>query len=185
MKKLAVLVTAIIFLTGFTANAQMHHGKNQKQGQKKGMMMQKREMMQGNMMQGMMGKQMPMKKYMMTINKLPGMQSTLSLSQKQTEKLIDLRTAFKKKQAEFKGDMAKERMELHNLLDQNASVNEVRNQVEKCTSIHVNMMVAAYETANKMKSELSDEQKEQLKNMMSSKGSMMNGGMKKMHGTTN
>jgi outer membrane biogenesis lipoprotein LolB len=181
MKKLAVLVTAIFFLAGFTANAQMHHEKSQKQG----MMMQKSEMMEGCMMQGMMGQQMPMKKYMMTVNMLPGMQSKLSLSEEQTKKLIDLQTAFKEKQAEFKGDMAKNRMELQNLLDQNASVNEVRSQVEECTNIHVNMMMAAYETANKMKSVLSDAQKEQLKNMMSSKDSMMKGGMKNMHGTAN
>ena len=185
MKKLAILVTVILFMVDFSANAQMHHGNNQKQDQMQGKMMQKGEMMQGGMMQGMMGQQMPMKKYMMTVNMLPQMQSKLSLSQEQTEKLIDLQTAFKKKQVEFKGDMAKKRMELQNLLDQNASVNEVRSQVEKCTNIHVNMMVAAYETANKMKSVLSDTQKEQLKNMMSSKGSMMNGGMKNMHGTTN
>lgn len=185
MKKLAVVVTAILFLAGFTANAQMHHGKSQKQGQKQGMMMQKSEMMQGSMMQGMMGQQMPMKKYMMTVNMLPRMQSKLSLTQEQTEKLIDLQTAFKKKQVEFKGDMAKKRMELKNLLDQNASGNKVRSQIEQCTNIHVNMMVAAYETANKMKSVLSDTQKEQLKNMMSSKGSMMKGDMKNMHRNTN
>jgi len=181
MKKLAVLVTAILFLAGFTANAQMHPGKSQQQG----MMMQKSGMMQGGMMQGMMGQQMPMKKYMMTVNMLPEMQSKLSLSQEQTEKLIDLQTAFKKKQVGFKGDMAKNRVKLQNLLDKNASANEVRSKVEECTNIHVNMMVAAYETANKMKSVLSDAQREQLKNMMSSKDSMMKGGMKNMHGTDN
>ena len=167
MKKLAVLVTVILFLAGFTANAQMHHGNNQKQG----MMMQK-----GEMMQGMMGQQIPMKKYMMTVNMLPQMQSKLSLSQKQTEKLIDLQTEFKKKQVEFKGDMTKQRMVLQNLLDQNASTDKVKSQIEKCTNIHINMMVATYETANKMKSVLSDTQKEQLKNTMM-KGGMMQGGM--------
>jgi hypothetical protein len=39
------------------------------------------------------------------------------------------------------------------------------------------MKVAAYETAGKMKAVLTNDQKEQLKNMMMQQGGMMKGGM--------
>lgn len=156
MKKLTLLVVAILLLTGFVANAQNPKMKKQKQTHCM-------KMQEG----GMMG-QMPMKKYMMIVNKLPGMKADLSLTQEQTDKLIDLQTEFKKNQVELKGEMKKQKMALQKLLDQNASTDKVKSQLEKCTDIHVNMMMSAYETANKMKSLLSDTQKQKLEKIMSS-----------------
>jgi len=85
MKKLVIIATAILFMTVYTASAQMM-GQNSKQDQNQSMMMQNSGMMQGGgMMQGlmnngmcpmcgqMMNQNMPMKKYMMMVNLLPNM----------------------------------------------------------------------------------------------------------------
>jgi hypothetical protein len=91
MKKLVIIATALLFMAGYTASAQMM-GQNNKQDQKQGMMMQKSGMMQGKMMQGggmmqgMMNQDMPMKKYGMMVNRLPNMQQQLSLTANQVEK---------------------------------------------------------------------------------------------------
>ena len=188
MKNLAIVLTAIFLLAGLSSNAQMHQGGNQQSGQKQGMMMQGKGMMQGGMMKGMMcpmhkgmmGQQMPMKIYMMTVKMLPKMQSKLSLSQEQTEKLIDMQTSFKKQQIDYKADLAKKRMNLQNMMMNDASADDIKSQLQACSTIKINMKVAAYETANKMKSVLTDEQKDNLQNMMGNmmqQGGMMKGGM--------
>lgn len=193
MKILAILATVMFFLTGFTANAQMHQGKSQKSGQKQGMMMQSKGMMEGGMMKsimcpmhkGMMGQQMPMKKCMMAVNMLPNMQSQLALSKDQTEQLIDMQTSFKKQQIDYKADLTKKRMKLQNMLKNEANADEVRSQMKACSETNINMKVAAYETASKMKSVLTDEQKEQLKNMMMQQDNMRQDRMQNMKGNTN
>ena len=169
MKKLAIVATAVFFLEGFAANAQMHQGRMNQSGQQQGMM--------GPMHQGMMGQQMPMKKYMMTVNMLPNMQSQLSLSQDQLGELIDMRASFKKQQVDYQADLTKKRMKLRNLLDSDASAEEVRSQMQACSETKINMKTAAYETANQMKSVLTKEQQEQMKSMMMQQGGMMKGNM--------
>jgi hypothetical protein len=187
MKKLAIVATAVFFLAGFSANAQMHQGKMMKSGQQHGMMMHGKGMMHGGMMKGMMcpmhkgmmGQQMPMKRYMMAVNMLPNMQEKLSLSQDQTEKLIDMQAAFKKQQVDYKADLTKKRMKLQNLMKNDASADEIKSQMQACSETKISMKVAAYETANQMKSVLSDEQQEQLDNMMMQHPGMQQGGMMK------
>ncbi|MFO7790449.1 MAG: Spy/CpxP family protein refolding chaperone, partial [Bacteroidales bacterium] len=173
MKNLAIVITAVFFLAGLSANAQMHQGRSQQSGQQQGMMRggMMHNMMKGGMMcpmqQGMMsGQQMPMKKYMRMVHMLPNMQEQLSLSQDQVEQLIDLQTSFKKQQVDYKADLAKKRMNLRNMMMNDASANDIESQLQACSNTKINMKVAAYETANNMKSVLTDEQKDNLQNMM-------------------
>jgi len=181
MKKLIIIATTLLFMTGYTASAQMM-GQNNMQNQKQGMMMQNNGMMQGMMGNGMcpmygqmMNQNMPMQKYGMMVNRLPNMQEQLSLSDEQVENLLDLQTEFKKLQIDHKAELRKKQMKLKSLLDDNASVSQVKNQMEACSETKINMKVAAYETAGKMKAVLNSDQKEQLKNMMMQSGGMMQG----------
>lgn len=188
MKKLVIIVTALLFMAGYTANAQMM-SQNNKKSQKQGMMMQKSGMMQGGMMQGMMNsgkcpmcgqmmnQNMPMKKYGMMVNRLPNMQQQLSLTDDQVNQLFDLQTEFKKQQLDYQAELRKKQMKLKNLLADNASASQVKNQLEACSETKIDMKTAAYETAGKMKAMLTSEQKEQLKNTMMQGGGMMKGGM--------
>jgi len=169
MKKLVIIATALLFMAGYTASAQMM-GQNNKQDQKQGMMMQK-----SGMMQGMMNQDMPMKKYGMMVNRLPNMQQQLSLTDDQVDKLYDLQAEFKKQQIDFQSELRKKQMKLKNLLDDMASANQVEKQMKDCADTKISMKVAAYETAGKMKAVLNNDQKEQLQNMMMQQGGMMQG----------
>lgn len=185
MKKLVIIATALLFSIGFTANAQMM-GQNNSQNcnQQQGMMMQNSGMMQemmGNGMCPMCGKMMeqnmPMQKYMMLVNKLPNMDEDLSLTQAQTEKLIDLQTDFKKQQIDKMAELKKNRLKLQPLLDEAASSDKIRTQMQACSELKIDMKLAAYETAKKMKAELTDKQKTTLKDIMNNQAGMMQGGM--------
>jgi hypothetical protein len=154
-------------------SAQMMQGnkKNNKQG--------KQQMMGGNMMQsgmGMMNQNMPIKKYMMLINKLPGMSAALSLTDSQTKLLKKMKTDFMKSKIDHQSAIAKKKIDVETLLDDNASSSEIRRAMEEIANSKIDMHIAAYETANKMKSVLNAEQKESLKNNMMNQG-MMQGGM--------
>lgn len=180
MKKLIVILTTVLFFLGYTANAQMM-GQNNNQDQPWGMMMQR-----GGMMQNMMGNNMcpycgqminqnsPMRKYTMIVNRLPGMQQQLSLKDDQVEKLIDLQGAFKKEQIDYMAELRKKQLVLKNLLANDASETQVKNQMEACSKIKINMKVAAYVTAGKMKDVLTDEQKKELQNTLWTGGTMRN-----------
>jgi Spy/CpxP family protein refolding chaperone len=183
IKKLVIIATALLFMAGYTASAQMEHDHNN-QGLKQGMMMQNSEMMQGMMNNGMCpmcgqmtGQNMPMKKYGMMVNRLPNLQQQLSLTDDQVDKLFDLQTEFKKQQLDYQAELRKKQMKLKSLLADDASASQVKNQMEACSETKINMKVAAYETAGKMKEVLTNEQKEQLQNTMMQQGSMMKGGM--------
>lgn len=128
-----------------------------------------------------------MKKSMMMVNMLPGMQEELSLSQEQTEKLIDLQTSFKKQQVDYKAEMVKETMKLESLLEDDAPADEVKSQMKACSDIKINMHAAAYETGKKMKDVLTDEQKADMEDIIAQHCDMMmqdskghwHGGMKR------
>lgn len=185
MKRFAIIVAAVFFLTGltavFTANAQMGKGDDQQSGQHHGMM--KGDMKPG-MKKGKMGMkhqkmmmQKPMKKYMMMVHMLPAMQEQLSLDQDQREKLIDLQADFKKQQVDFDARSAKEKMKMKSLLENEAPADQVKNQMSTCAGIKIDMKVAAYETAKKMKAVLTDKQVKQMEEMMMQRCGMMKGGM--------
>lgn len=175
MKKLIIIATALLFMAGYTVNAQTGHDHNDKQDQdqKQGMMMQKSGMMQGMMDNEkcptcgqMMNPDMPMQKYGMMVNKLPTMQQQLSLTDEQVDQLYDLQTDFKKQQIDYQAELRKKQMKLKGLLNDMAPAGEIKIQMKNCADTKINMKVAAYETAAKMKAVLTKAQKEQMKNMM-------------------
>jgi hypothetical protein len=163
-------------------SAQMMQGnkKNNKQGKQQmmgGNMMQSgmmQNMMQGGM--GMMNQNMPIKKYMMLINKLPGMSAALSLTDSQTKQLTKMKTDFMKSKIDHQSAIAKKKIDVETLLEDNAPSSEIRSAMEEIANSKIDMHIAAYETANKMKGVLNAEQKESLKNNMMNQG-MMQGGM--------
>jgi hypothetical protein len=133
MKKTALIFTALLLVAGLTVNGQTEHDHGQKSEQQ-GMM--QGGMMQPGMMQGMRGmmqqQQMPMQKYMMMVNRLPNMQEQLSLTSEQSKQLIDLQAAFKKQQVDYKAEQGEKRMKLESLLDNKASADEVKQQMQDC-----------------------------------------------------
>ncbi len=188
MKKLVIITTTLLFMAGYTASAQMM-GQNNKQDQKQGMMQggMMQNMMGQGMMQGgmcpmcgqMMNQDMPMQKYMMMEAKLPDMQQQLSLNDNQVDQLYDLQAGFKKQQIDYQSELRKKQMKLKSLLDDMVPANQVEKQMKDCADTKIKMKVAAYETAGKMKAVLNNDQKEQLKNMMKQQDGMMQeqGGM--------
>ncbi|MCF8036790.1 MAG: hypothetical protein K9K62_07950 [Desulfobacteraceae bacterium] len=196
MKKIAFIVAAVFFLACLTANAQMSQGDDWQSGRQypmmHGGMMQPGMMMYGGgggmmhsrmcpMQQGMTDA-VPMKKYMMQVHMLPNMQAQLSLTSQQTEELIDLQTSFKKQQLDYKADLARQRVRMQSLLAGNPAADEIKSRLQACAEIKINMHMAAYETAKKMKSVLTGDQAEMLENMMTRPGYMMNpGGSKSGH----
>ncbi|PWD98355.1 Spy/CpxP family protein refolding chaperone [Marinilabilia rubra] len=192
----ATLIAILIMLSGtLTVNAQMDKQKKEKSMEQKEMMMHQEEkemsgmqgmvpgmkmmqMMQKHMMmpgQGnMMMQDMPMRRYMMMVNRLPKMQDKLSLSPDQTKELIDMKAEFEKQQVDMKSEMAKKQKQLKELLKNEASPSEVEAQLQKCAESRVKMHVAAYETAMNMRNVLNEEQKEKACKMMNddSKGMM-------------
>ncbi|MBS3756029.1 MAG: hypothetical protein KGY56_10055 [Desulfobacterales bacterium] len=190
MKKIVFIAAAVFFLVCLTANAQMSPGDNSQSGRQYPMMyggmMQPGMMMHGGgggmmhgrmcpMQQGMMGA-MPMKKYMMQVHMLPGMQAQLSLTPEQTEELIDLQTNFKKQQLDYKAELARQKVRMQSLLAGNPAADEIKSQLQACSEIKINMHMAAYETTKKMKSVLTADQAEVLENMMTHPGYMMQQG---------
>jgi hypothetical protein len=90
-----------------------------------------------------------------------------------------IREKVKKQQIDYKADLTKKRMNLQNMMMNEASADDIKTQLQECSNTKIDMKVAAYETANKMKSVLSVEQKDKLQNMMMQQGDMMQGGMDK------
>lgn len=183
MKKIVIIVTALLFSIGYTTNAQTGHKQDNNQGKEQGMMMQKGGMMQGMMENGMcpmcgqmMDQDMPMRKYGMMVNHMPQMQEQLSLSDEQVERLLDFQAEFKKQQIDYQSELRNKQMKLKDLLADNASASQVKEQMESCSETKINMQMAAYEMADKMKAVLNSDQKEQLKNNMMKGEEMMNRG---------
>lgn len=182
MKKATLIATTFLLVAGLTVNGLTEHEHGQQSKEQQSTTMQQGDMMQGGMMQGMMQdgvcpmcgqmmqQDMPMKKYMMMVNRLPRMQQQLSLSQEQTEKLIDLQTGFQKEQARHQTSMASNNEKLQTLLDNMASAAEIKMQMQQCANSRIDMGIAAYETAGKMKAVLTADQKEKMKNMMMQQG---------------
>lgn len=187
MKTLAMIISTVFILNGFTGNAQMNQGQDQQSGQQQGMMQNMNRDGMCPMYGQVMNQKMHMKKYMMLVNKLPNMQKQLSLTDEQVNQLIDLQTEFRKQHVDHQAQLIKKQMKMEKMLENNASVSEVKKQMQQCAESMVNIKLAAYETAGKMKALLNSEQKEQLQNMMMQqdemmprKGSMMNQGSRGM-----
>ena len=181
------MIAILILLAGtFSATAQGNKpDKAKKAGEQKEMMMQNKDrdmneemMSEGQMrgrgmmmpMHGNMMQNMPMHKHMMMIKMLPGMQDKLSLSNDQVNELIDMKATFEKEQADFKAEMSRQHMQLKNLMKDDAPAEEVEAQLKKCADARVEMHLATYKTAQKMKEVLDDEQREKACNLMDRDG---------------
>jgi Spy/CpxP family protein refolding chaperone len=195
MKKIAVLIVALILATGLTAEAQ----SNMNQGTMRTMHNQSGTMMQGNygmMSGGMMGPGMmngnyshmmmsgtlPMWRYERVVTMLPQMQSQLSLTSDQTEKLIDLKTAYQKKEVDLQALRQKRQLKLQSLLRNNASPEAVQKQLQSCTDVGINIGIAAYKTVQQMESVLNNSQQKQFQDWMMNSmqyGNMYNNRMRR------
>jgi Spy/CpxP family protein refolding chaperone len=158
MKKIAFIAAGVFFLACMTVNAQMDSQQS----------MKKPGMMRGGMgaMHGGMMSSSPMQSSMIMVNLLPEMQKQLSLSEDQAEELIGMRSEFKKQQVDYQAEMTKQNRKLQALIDNGAAAGEVRKQMKACADIRIDMHSAAYETEQKMKAVLTDEQQEQLDAIM-------------------
>ncbi len=103
-----------------------------------------------------------LRKFVWIVKRVPEMQDELSLTDDQVIKLIDLQTAFVKKAAELRADLTKKELKLKSLISSNASTAEIGDQVKTCASTGVEIGIAAYDTANKMLTVLTDSQKKIL-----------------------
>ena len=133
MKKVTILGSAILFLLAMEISAQQHHMGSMNQSgdgpEMQGNMMATMRGMMCPMQESMMNHDMPMQKYMMMINMLPDLKNKLSLSQMQFEKLIDLQSDFKKRQVDYTAQLKKNRMKLQEMLENDASPEEIRKQM--------------------------------------------------------
>ncbi len=101
----------------------------------------------------------------MMVNKLPTMQQQLALTNEQVDQLYDLQTDFKKNSKSItRQNYVKKQMKLKGLLNDMAPISKVKKTLMKdCADTKINMKAAAYETAGKMKSVLTNEQKKEKK----------------------
>ncbi len=182
MKLKAFILIALMVTGSFSVYGQMmNQGQNQQQpGQQNNQ--QNYNMMQlgympgwmysmmdqmGYYMHGSMYNQtMPMERYMMTLYMLPNMQSQLSLTPEQSEKLVDMQADFRKQQADHQAAIAKYRMKLQGLLEKNATSDQVREQLENLSKTRNDIKIAAYEMAGKMRNVLNSDQQQQWEDMM-------------------
>ena len=145
-------------------------------------MMSGKRMMPGGMMgkKGMMGGKMgmhgPMHKFMHMVHHLPDLQAKLNLNNDQVSKLKQIRADFLKKQADWKAGLEKKQIDLGLLLDKNASASEVKKLLSSSCDTKVEMQVAAYQTATKMRALLTPEQRQKLKSVMTMGMCKMMGG---------
>ncbi|MDT8394686.1 MAG: Spy/CpxP family protein refolding chaperone [Bacteroidales bacterium] len=182
MKKLILALTAIFFLAGQLTMAQVESGKksnmdkkgmkSEKMMHKQDMSQQKHKMQEQRMMSMMMDQQMMMKKKVMLINNLPDMKEKLNLTDDQVNTLIDMRTNFKKEQIDREAELEKKHMKMKNLLDEEASLEDIREQMENCSVSMINMKMEALSTSRKMMNVLSEEQKVRLQPVMDDKTDM-------------
>ena len=100
----------------------------------------------------------------------------MSLTDDQVDQLYNLQTGFKKQLIDYQAELRKKQMKLKKLLNDMGSASQVKSHMKDCADTKINMKIAAYETANKMKAVLTNDQKEQMNDMMLQSGSRMNQG---------
>lgn len=211
MKSFSAVLSAI-FLTVFifTANAQTsshaaHHPQQSQAteadtSQGVGMMpgggmmsgmMGNQGMMQGNMManmmrmmhgEGMMEHHGPMQHVMHLVYHLPEMKSKLELTGDQTTQLKSIQANFLKEKADWDAKIEKQEIDLGLQLDKKAPAAEVQKSLKSIYDVKLDMKVASYKTAQKMRDVLSPEQQQKLENVcpMCSGQGMMGGMMQGM-----
>jgi len=135
-------------------------------------MMHARQMMhQGRrmMMSRYQGPSYPrvMKPYLFIVNQIPELRMELSLSDKQYEELVDLRTEYLQKKDGLEGELSKMNQLLHNELMNNAENKAVKEQLASITETKASVMMAAYSTVQKMRNVMKPEQQKKLDHMVS------------------
>ncbi len=178
MKHLS-LILAVVILTTITASAQMHQGMgmsnypgtmgyNHMGYNNMGYMMYGNNygMMNGQYGNMMYGQMMPMRQYMFMVNMMPQMQDQLGLTTEQSNKLIDLQTAYMKQIVDLQADLSKKQMTLEELLENNAPADQVKVQLESCAQTRTELDIAAYQSGSKMRNVLNDSQKKTLDNLL-------------------
>jgi len=181
MRRLSAIITSVILLTGMTASAQMNQGRNQSMqrdssrfphmthmrgghmmGQGRmmhsGMMSMKRSHMQGMHQKGMMHGMM----HMRMVKRLPMMQDELNLESDQEKRLIDMKADFMKKHVDLRQNLREQREEIHNMVMDDASTQDYRDQLMNFYHIRIDMQAAAYDSYKKMKNVLTDQQRQKL-----------------------
>ncbi|HED06321.1 MAG TPA: hypothetical protein ENI61_06530 [Ignavibacteria bacterium] len=142
----------------------MQGKKHQKmmQGKKHNMMRGKMQKMRQSGM-GMMNLNNPMKKYMMLINKISNMSGTLSLTKSQKKQLVGQKINFLKRKIDYQASIAKEKIDLWNLLQNKVSASKVRDAMQQIARNKININILTYETAIEMENVLNTKQKQALK----------------------
>lgn len=184
MKKIALIAISVFFIACVTAGAQTDQQPDMQMG------MKKHGEMRGGMMSGGMGGMhhemmmgcAPMQRAMTMVKLLPEMDEQLSLSEDQAQELIDLRSEFKKQQADYEAELTTHNRKLRALVNEDASVDEIKKQMKAWADTRIDMQAAAYQTEREMKALLTDEQNEELEAFMEEHDDMMKKGMPKTRG---
>ncbi len=121
-------------------------------------------MMHGGMMGKMMNHQNPMHRYMHMVYHLPDMKKLLGLSAQQISQLKQIQANFEKRKIDWTAAIKKNEIDLKGLLEREAPVAEIHKNLKISSDIKLKMAVATYQTARKMLSVLSAEQKTKLNN---------------------
>ena len=128
----------------------------------------------GMMMQGYHGPSYPvvMKPYLFIVNQIPELRLELSLSDKEYEELVDLRTEYLQKKDGMQGELSKMNEQLHSELMNNAGDKTVKEQLVSISGTKTGILMAAYSTVEKMKNVMNSDQQKKLNHMISG---MLNG----------
>ena len=140
-------------------------------------MMYARQMMRQNqdmMMHAYHGPSYPtvMKPYLFIVNQIPELRLELSLSDKEYEELVDLRTEYLQKKDGLEGELSKMNQLLHNDLMNYDDSKTVKTQLASIAETKTGVMMAAYSTVQKMRNVMNPNQQKKLDNMISK---MING----------
>ena len=149
---------------GMMGKMGMMHGGMMGQGRMGGMMGH-----MGMMMQGEMGMSDPMHRFFKVVHHLPDLAGKFNLTDDQKLKLDEIRADFLKRQADWKAALEKSRIDLKLLLEKKASAKEIQRNLQSYYRTKVEMQLAAYQTAAKMKALLTPDQRKQLESWLSGK----------------
>ena len=136
---------------GYMHNGQMGYGQG---------------MYQNNQMGNMMYNYPMMRNTMMLINRLPQMQTELSLSDKQVKKLQNMQDKFNQEQNDQNSLIVKKQTALNAAIENNAPVTKFRQAYKDLQDVRADMAVRAYEAGQKMRAVLNTTQQKELQSTM-------------------
>jgi Spy/CpxP family protein refolding chaperone len=104
--------------------------------------------------------------YMWIVDRLPGMQDELSLTQEQSGQIIDMQMDFLKQKIDMDAALNKGQINLRQLLKTGATADAIADELAKCNEMSTKIAISAYETALKMETVLNATQKQQLNDLL-------------------